>query len=87
MSATPQPFVYASLTAFVAHYGVLRSAPALSDVEQQMLAAMRALLSSLSLEDRAALESNADDSAAERRRERALRRLGRELSGRGIISG
>ncbi|MHB8381946.1 MAG: hypothetical protein ACYDC3_06345 [Candidatus Binataceae bacterium] len=86
MSAAPRPLAYASITAFMAYYRALRSAPVLSGIEQRVLAQMTALLDSLPSEDRAALDSDAADSAAERRRERALRKLGRELLGRGIIS-
>jgi hypothetical protein len=78
---------YGSLAAFVAHYRALRSSPTLGDSDQKILAEMRSLLDSLPSEDRAALESDAVDSAAERRRERALRKLHRELLERGIISG
>lgn len=78
---------YGSLAAFVAHYRALRSSPMLGDVDGKILAEMRLLLDSLSSEDRAALESNAGDSAVERHRERALRKLHRELLERGIISG
>lgn len=87
MSAAPQPPAYASLAAFVAHYHALRSSPNLTNGERQILAEMRALLDSLPSEDRTALDSNAADSAAERRRERALRKLRRELLERRIISG
>jgi len=87
MSAAPQPIAYASLAAFVAHYSALRSSPALSDAERRILAEIRALLDSLPSEERAALESDPADSAAARHRDRALRRLHRELFGRGMISG
>ncbi|MGC1677508.1 MAG: hypothetical protein WA740_08240 [Candidatus Binataceae bacterium] len=87
MSAAPKSIAYASLAAFVAHYRALRSSPTLTDGERGILAEMRALLDSLSSEDRAALESDVADSAAERRRERALRKLHHELLERGKISG
>jgi hypothetical protein len=87
MSAAPQPLAYASLAAFVAHYRALQSSPALADGERRTLAEMRVLLDSLPSEDRAALDSDAVGSVAERRRERALRKLHRQLVERGIISG
>lgn len=87
MSAAPKSIAYASLAGFVAHYRALRSSPTLADGEQRVFAEMRALLDSLSSEDRAALESDAANSTAERRRDRALRKLHRELLERGIISG
>jgi hypothetical protein len=87
MSAAPQLIAYASLAAFVAHYRALRSSPALSDGERKTLTEMRALLDSLPSEDRTALDSDAADSAAERRRERGLRTLHRALFKRGMISG
>ena len=87
MSAARQSLTYASLAAFVAHYRALQSSRTLGDGERRILAEMRTLLDLLPSEDRAALDSDAADSAAERRRERALRKLHRELLERGIISG
>lgn len=87
MSGAPQPIAYTSLVAFVAHYRALRSLSALSDGERRLLTQMCALLDSLPSEDRAALESDPADSAAERRRDRALRQLHRKLFDRGTISG
>ncbi|MGH7778458.1 MAG: hypothetical protein ACREQR_01340 [Candidatus Binataceae bacterium] len=87
MSAAPPPISYASIAAFLAHYRSLNSSRELSGAERRILTEMRAPLDWLESGERAALESDADDSAARRHRERAMRKLSRELISRGIISG
>ncbi|HVA78069.1 MAG TPA: hypothetical protein VNF27_09245 [Candidatus Binataceae bacterium] len=87
MSAAPHPIGYASIAAFLAHYRALEASRELADGERRTLAEMRAMLDSLETDERAALESAAADSSAERRRDRVLRKLRRELLERGVISG
>jgi hypothetical protein len=87
MIAAPQPAGYASIAAFLAHYRALESSPELDADERRILAAMRAQLDSLESDERAALQSPAADSTAGRRRDRALRKLRRELLARGTLSG
>ena len=86
MSAAQRQIAYASIAAMLAHYRALESARELSADERETLAALRALLDSLQPGDRAALESDATDSAAERHRDRAQRALAREAIARGFVS-
>ncbi len=83
--------VYSSLAAFIAHHRALKSLPSLSAEEQSLLAEMEKLIESIGADVRLAIESDAAGGqpadAKGRRRERAERRLCRELRGRGVLSG
>ena len=76
---------YSSLTAFLEHWRALETTQSLRDDEREQLASMRAILDALPAPERRALASS--DSAGETRRlrERAERRLSRELAVRGIL--
>jgi hypothetical protein len=78
---------YSSVSAFLAHYQTLRKIPASSQTEddRNRLAAMELLLEILRPEERAAVVSDSDDSAAARHRERASLRLRRELTAGGAL--
>jgi hypothetical protein len=78
---------YSSFAAFRAHYRALKSARALADGERAQLAEIKVLLDAIGGEVRAALEAGAATGADARRRERAARKLRRELLARGILSG
>ena len=78
---------YSSLAAFLAHYRALKSAASRSSDDEQLLAAMSAVIATLSTEMRAALESNETALGARRHRERAELHLVRELVARHIVSG
>jgi hypothetical protein len=92
--------VYSSLAAFLAHWRVLRHAPAdtLAADELARRAAMGEIIAALRPEERAALEAvpmdaaNIDDGSASagtarRHRERAELGLARELRARGLLAG
>ena len=84
MKLTP----YSSLAAFVAHYCALRSSKEFTEDERARLAGMNEALDTLGADLRAVLDSQpAGDRAALRRRERAERKLRRELIARGMLSG
>jgi hypothetical protein len=78
---------YSSVSAFLAHYQTLRQIPAssISDDDRNRLAAMEKLLDILRPEERAAVASDANDTATMRHRERAAIHLRRELSSRGVL--
>jgi len=82
-----KPAQYASLTAYLAHYLSLRGANSLSADERRMLDALRDPLSVLTPNELALLEQESTDSAARRHRNRAERKLHRELLARGAIAG
>ena len=78
---------YSSVSAFLAHYQALRKLPAssLTDDDRKRLEAIDLLLEILRPEERAAIVSDAGDSATARHRERASLRLRRELIARGAL--
>ena len=78
---------YSSVSAFLAHYQTLRNIPASSRSEDdgKRLDAIGKLLEILRPEEREAIVSASDDSAAVRHRERAAMRLRRELTARGAL--
>jgi hypothetical protein len=80
---------YSSVAAFLAHYQTLRKIPASSRSEddRKRLEAIDKLLEILRPEERAAVAADSDDPATVRHRERASRRLRRELSARGALEG
>ncbi|MFZ0889068.1 MAG: hypothetical protein WA005_11490 [Candidatus Binataceae bacterium] len=84
MKLTP----YSSLAAFAAHYRALRSSKEFTEDERARLAEMNEALDTLGADIRAVLDSEAaGDGAAMRRRERAERKLRRELIARGMLTG
>ena len=84
MKLTP----YSSLAAFTAHYRALRSSKEFTEDERARLAEMNQALDTLGADLRAVLDSEAaGDRAALRRRERAERKLRRELMARGMLTG
>ncbi len=78
---------YSSLAAFLAHRRALRAASALAPEDRNRLAAMEQFFSILTPAERVAIDSDAADPAAARHRERAERRLRRELLARGVLDG
>jgi hypothetical protein len=78
---------YSSLAAFLAHFRALQSAVSRSFGEDQSFAEMSAAIATLTLEDRAALDSSAAAGSGRRNRERAELHLKRELTARAILSG
>jgi hypothetical protein len=78
---------YSSVSAFLAHYQTLRKVPrsAQTEDDRNRFAAMKLLLELLRPEERAAVVSDSNDSAAARHRERASLRLRRELMDRGAL--
>ena len=78
---------YTSLTAFLAHYRALKSAPSRGSDDEQLFAEMSAAIAILAPESRAALDSVEDSARAKRHRERAELQLRRELAARGIVTG
>jgi hypothetical protein len=80
---------YSSVAAFLAHYEALRKVPvsARTDDDRNHLAAIEQLLATLRPEERAAVDSDSNDPAVVRHRERATIRLRRELTARGLIDG
>jgi len=78
---------YSSVSAFLAHYNTLRQSRdrVRTPDEQKILAIMDRMLDVLRPEEREAILSNSASPATERRRERGLLRLGRELLTRGAI--
>ncbi len=75
---------YSSLAAFLAHYRMLARADKLTADEKARLAEMTVLLEVLEPAQREALQSQAGGEVG-RHRERALRRLRRELTARGTL--
>jgi len=78
---------YSSLSAFLAHYHALRSDPSRGSDNEQLFAAMSAVIATLAPEARGALDSVEDSARAKRHRERAELQLRRELAARGIVVG
>ena len=78
---------YSSLAAFLAHRHSLQSLPSRSPDDEQLFAEMTAAIDALAPETRAALDSNDDNPAARRHRERAELQLRRILAARGIVAG
>ncbi len=85
MSAAPHRIAYTSIAAMLAHRRALEASRDLKTDERAALSAIRAILDSLDSADRAAVESDAVDPAAERHRQRALRALARAAKMRGAI--
>jgi hypothetical protein len=80
---------YSSVSAFLAHYEILRkiSPSSQTDDDRNQLAALEQLVATLRPEERAAVDSNSSDPTIVRHRERATIRLRRELNARGLIDG
>ena len=82
---------YSSLAAFVAHYRALKSARDPAAEDRLLLAEIEKLIASIGPDVRAALDSDAAGGelagARARHRERAERRLRRELLARGVLTG
>ena len=78
---------YSSLSTFLAHYHALRSDPSRGSDNEQLFAAMSAVIATLAPEARGALDSVEDSARAKRHRERAELQLRRELAARGIVAG
>ena len=80
---------YSSVSAFVEHYLTLRKldAAALGDADRKRLTAINEVLGALRKEERAAVESDRDEPAIRRHRDRAMLHLRRELASRGILEG
>ena len=80
---------YSSVSAFLAHYEILRklSASSQTDDDRKHLATIEQLLATLRPEERTAVDSNSNDPQTVRHRERATIRLRRELTARGLIDG
>ncbi len=78
---------YSSIAAFLAHWRALRDNPWPSAEERNQIAAMEQFFSALRPEERAAITSDASDSATARHRERAELRLRRELLACAVIDG
>ncbi len=79
-----KPDRFSSLSAFLEYYAALRRAPQLTDEERATLAAIAEIFEVLTPEERSSLDGAAAD-AARRRRERAYRKLARELIRRGLL--
>ena len=80
---------YSSVSAFLAHYEILRKLPASAQTEadRKNLAAIEQLFAILRPEERDAVTSDSNDPQVVRHRERASIRLRRELTARGLIEG
>ena len=79
---------WSSLAAFLAHHASLHAAPARSEADQALMAAMEEALAALPAAEREALDAPPGTiGAMARQRERAMRRLQRELIARGMLSG
>jgi hypothetical protein len=79
---------WSSLAAFLAHHASLRAAPGRSEADRALLVAMDEALAALSAAERDALDAPPGaTSGVARIRERAMRRLQRELIARGMLSG
>jgi hypothetical protein len=78
---------YSSVSAFLAHYQILRKIPPASRAAEdgKRLEAIELLLDLLRPEEREAVVSGSDDPAVVRHRERATLRLRRELLARGAL--
>ncbi len=79
-----KPDRFSSLSAILEYYAALRRAPQPTDEERATLAAIAEILEVLTPEERASLDGVGAD-AAQRRRERAYRKLARELIRRGLL--
>ncbi len=79
-----KPVRFSSLSAFLEYYAALRRAPQPTDEERATLAAIGEIIDILTPEERASLDGAAAD-AAQRRRERAYRKLAHELIRRGVL--
>lgn len=75
------------MAAFLAHYRALRAASSRDSGESELLAQLSKTVDLLAPNERAALESDAVDSASRRHRERAELKLRRELIARAMVSG
>jgi len=78
---------YSSLTAFLAHYHALKSAPSRASNDERLFNEMSAAIETLAPATRAALDSSEDSARAKRHRERAELQLRRELAASGIVAG
>ena len=78
---------YSSLAAFLAHYRALKSDASRSAEDEKLFVEMSAVIATLALESRVALDSSEDTASAKRHRERAELQLRRELVARGIVAG
>ena len=82
-----KPDRFSSLSAFLEYYAALRRASHPTAEERATLAVIAEILEVLTPEERASLDGAASDAAdaAQRRRERAYRKLARELIRRGVL--
>ena len=80
-------FSYSSLSALLAHWRALKSAPQRSREEHERFEEIAALVAGLSPDEARALENDASDPAAARHRERAENKLRRALLERGFLAG
>ncbi len=78
---------YSSLTAFLADYHALKSAPSRASSDESLFAEISAAIDALAPEAHAALDSTEKSARAKRHRKRAELQLRRELVARGIIAG
>ncbi len=79
-----RPKRFSSLAAFLEYCAAVRRAPSPSDEERATLAALEREFGMLTPAERASLDDASTGTAA-RRRERARRKLARELTVRGLL--
>ncbi|HUO05793.1 MAG TPA: hypothetical protein VMU16_11410 [Candidatus Binataceae bacterium] len=84
--ADPKIPTYSSLAAFLAHYHALKCSTRKPD-DEQLFTSISAIIDALDPVDREALDSDVDDGAARRHRDRAELKLLRLLAARGIVTG
>ena len=75
------------MVAFLEHRRLLRASRTLSPDERKLLDEMNVLIDSLPPQERTALDAKNGGGEVRRLRERAERRLRRELVARGILAG